>query len=219
MIFNLSDHSSIGNQFVAELRDKEVQKDRWRFRNNLERLGEVLAYELSKHLTYEPVRIETPLGAAEVALPSNRLVLATILRAGLPMHAGMLRMFDKADNAFVSAYRVEHKNGSLEIHVEYVSGPNLDDCTLILCDPMLATGASMDLVIRTLKELGQPAEIHAASAIACQTGIDFVSRQHPDIKFWVGAIDDELTAKSYIVPGMGDAGDLSFGTKDRDEQR
>ena len=216
MIFNLSEQASIGNQFLAELRDKEIQKDRWRFRSNLERLGELLAYELSKHLSYESRPVETPLGVADIPLPTNRLVLATILRAGLPLHSGVLRIFDQADNAFVSAYRIEHKSGSLEINVEYVSAPDLEGSTLILCDPMLATGASMDLVIHALLEMGRPAEIHAVSAIACKAGLDFVSRQHPEIKFWVGAIDDELTAKSYIVPGMGDAGDLSFGTKDRD---
>ena len=214
MIFNLSEQPSIGNQFLKELRDKEIQKDRWRFRVNLERLGEILAYELSKQLNYESKQVETPLGMATVEVPAHRIVLATILRAGLPMHAGMLRMFDHADNAFISAYRIEHKSGSLEINVEYVSSPNLEGATLILCDPMLATGASMNLVIQALIETGNPSEIHAVSAIACRTGLEFVSRQHPRVNFWVGAIDEELTAKSYIVPGMGDAGDLSFGLKE-----
>lgn len=212
-IFNLSDRPSIAHQFIAEMRDKEIQVDGLRFRTNLERVGEILAYELSRELTYAPRTVETPLGVAEVPVPTDRLVLATILRAGLPMHSGMLRFFDRAENAFISAYRMNHKSGDFEINLEYLSCPDLEGSTLVICDAMLATGASMDLVTKALLEHGQPKMIHVVTAIACTTGLEFYSRHHPDVRIWVGAIDDELTAKSYIVPGIGDAGDLSYGSK------
>lgn len=213
MIFNLSERPSIANQYLAEMRDKEIQLDGLRFRTNLQRMGEILAYELSRTLEYSPSTIETPLGVAEVPVPTNRIVLATILRAGLPMHTGMLRIFDRAENAFVSAYRMNHKSGDFEINMEYLSCPDLEGSTLVICDAMLATGASMDLVTKALQEHGQPREIHVVTAIACSTGLEYYRRHHPNVRLWVGVIDDELTAKSYIVPGIGDAGDLSYGSK------
>lgn len=216
MIFNLSNHNSIANKFLAELRDVNVQKDRMRFRRNMERIGEVLAYEISKRLDYKKLEVETPMGIASVNVPSQRIVLGTILRAGLPLHQGALNIFDDAENAFISAYRKHHKDGTFEINIEYTSCPNLDDCILILCDPMLATGASMDLAIKALQEFGKPKSIHVMAAVASTYGLDHIKRLNPKVKIWIGAEDDELTAKSYIVPGLGDAGDLSYGSKMQD---
>ncbi len=213
MVFNLSENNSLANRFIAELRDANVQKDRMRFRRNLERIGEVMAYEISRKLNYQSQEVETPLGLAKVKLPTDRIVLATILRAGMPMHQGMLHYFDDAENAFISAYRRHHKNGSFEIALEYVSCPDLNDCVLILSDPMLATGASVELAIKSLKRFGQPAQVHVATAIASRQGLDHVRRTMPTAWVWAGAIDEELTAKSYIVPGLGDAGDLAYGPK------
>lgn len=212
-MFNLSQTPSIANQFIAELRDVNVQTDRMRFRRNLERLGEILAYEVSKTLEYTPSNVDTPLGEAEVALSSEKVVLATILRAGLPMHQGMLNYFDRAESAFVSAYRKHHKDGSFDVHVEYISCPDLDGKTLVIADPMLATGASMSLAIKSLMEHGQPDAIHVVTAVAATAGVEHLQRVMPEAQLWVGAVDEELTAKSYIVPGLGDAGDLSFGEK------
>lgn len=216
MIVNLGETNSIANRFVAELRDVNIQKDRMRFRRNLERLGEVMAYEISKKLAYQPAEVETPLGIATVNLPSQRLVLATILRAGIPFHNGFLNYFDNAENAFVSAYRQHHKDGTFEINLEYVSCPDLNDCVLIVIDPMLATGASMDITIKELKNHGKPAQMHIVTAIASKLGLDHIRRHHPKAHIWLGALDEELTAKSYIVPGLGDAGDLSYGAKLQD---
>lgn len=213
MTFKLSDHHSIANQFVAELRDVNIQKDRMRFRRNLERIGEILAYEISKTLDYKDLEVETPLGIANVKVPAQRIVLGTILRAGLPLHQGLLNYFDNAGNAFVSAYRMHHKDGTFEIKSEYISCPDLTGCTLILADPMIATGASIDLAIKELQEFGKPKKIHVVTAIASTLGLNFVRRTHPKAHVWMGACDDELTAKSYIVPGLGDAGDLSYGEK------
>ena len=213
MTFKLTDHLSIANQFIAELRDTSIQQDRMRFRRNLERIGEILAYEISKTLSYKTVEVETPLGIATTKIPEKNIVLGTILRAGLPLHQGLLNYFDHANNAFVSAYRMHHKNGTFEINSEYVSCPNLDGCTLILADPMIATGASIDLAIGELKRFGKPKTIHIVTAIASTLGLNFVKRTHPDAHIWMGDCDDELTAKSYIVPGLGDAGDLCYGTK------
>jgi len=212
-IFNLSKQLSVANQFLAEMRDAEIQTDPLRFRKNLERLSEVLAYEISKTLKYEKKIVETPLGEAEIMLPVQQPVLATILRAGLPMHQGMLNIFDRAGNAFLSAYRRHHKDGSFEISLDYVSCPTIEDSVLIITDPMLATGASMEVCINELLKHGEPTDIHVAVAIAAQDGIDHLLRMHPKVQLWVGAIDEELTAKSYIVPGLGDAGDLAFGSK------
>lgn len=213
MIHNLSDQPTIANQFLAELRDVRIQSDRMRFRRNLERIGEVLAYEISRTLPYETRQVETPLGIANVVLPARRVVLACILRAGLPLHEGMLHYFDHADNAFVSAYRCHHKDGSFEIKLQYVTCPDLEGCALILIDPMLATGASMVLAAQELQQFGTPAEIHFASVLACRPGVDYVRRMFPKAHIWTAAIDEELTAKSYIVPGLGDAGDLAYGAK------
>ncbi len=216
MLFNLSENNSIANKFIAELRDANIQKDRMRFRRNLERIGEIIAFEISKTLRYKKHQIETPLGIAEIPLPSQRIVIATILRAGLPLHQGLLNYFDQADNAFISAYRLHHKGGTFEINLEYVSCPNLEDAVLIITDPMLATGASMDLTIKALLEFGKPAKTHIVTAIASTPGLNYVRRLHKKAHFWVGAVDEELTARSFIVPGLGDAGDLAYGSKLQD---
>lgn len=213
MVFNLAEKNTIANQFVAELRNIEIQKDRQRFRRNLERIGEVLAYEISRTLNYELFEVETQLGIAPVMLPSERVVLATVLRAGLPFHQGMLHYFDAADNAFISAFRRHHKDGSFDIQLDYVSTPDLDGCVLILCDPMLASGASINIALQELARFGTPAALHVASVIASTAGLEAVRRRHPKARIWTAAIDEELTAKSYIVPGLGDAGDLAYGGK------
>jgi uracil phosphoribosyltransferase len=213
MIFSLNENNSIANRFIAELRDVNVQKDKMRFRRNLERIGEVMAYEISQRLNYKPLEVETPLGIAKVGVPSDRIVLATILRAGMPMHQGLLNYFDNAASAFVSAYRRHHKDGTFEIALEYVSCPDLNGCVLIISDPMVATGASVELAIKSLQRFGLPEQIHVATAIASRQGLEHLRRTMPNVKVWAGAIDDELTAKSYIVPGLGDAGDLAYGPK------
>ena len=213
MKFILDQHNTVANHFLAELRSTEIQSDRMRFRRNLERIGEILAYEISKKLRYTTTEVETPLGIANVNLSADHIVVATILRAGLPFHQGFLHYFDKADNAFISAYRVHHKSGDFEINLEYVSCPELDNCVLIVCDPMLATGASMVISIEELLKYGTPAQIHIATVVAAMPGVEYVSRNFPDAHLWIGSLDEELTAKSYIVPGLGDAGDLAFGPK------
>ncbi len=213
MIFNLSEQHSIANRFIAELRSTQIQKDRMRFRRNLERLGEVMAYELSKKLKYQPSEVETPLGIADTAEPMHKVILATILRAGLPMHQGMLHYFDDADNAFISAYRKHHKDGTFEINVEYVSCPDIEGKVLVIIDPMLATGASMALAAEAMLRHGRPESVHFVTAIASTYGVDYIRRLFPEAYIWMGALDEELTAKSYIVPGLGDAGDLSYGPK------
>lgn len=213
MTINLSDTDSIANKYISELRDVNTQKDRMRFRSNLERLGSVFAYEISKKLKYKEEKVETPLGIAETRLPKERIVLATILRAGLPLHQGLLHTFDAAENAFVSAYRMHHKDGTFEINIEYVSCPNLEDATLIVSDSMLATGASMAKTAEKLLEFGKPKKIHFVAAIASTYGLEHVKRLYPKATIWIGAEDEELTARSFIVPGLGDAGDLAFGDK------
>ncbi len=215
MIHILSEKNSIFNQYIAELRDTEIQKDSMRFRRNLERMGEIMAYELSKTLEYTSKQTTTPLGIAETKHLKTEPVIATILRAGLPMHVGVLNYFDKAQNAFISAYRRYHKDNSFDIHVEYVSSPNLDDKILILCDPMIATGNSIVLSYKAILSKGTPKHVHIISAIGSKEGIDFVKQNMPTKNYtiWCGAVDEELTAHSYIVPGLGDAGDLAFGEK------
>lgn len=213
MIHRLSDQNSILNQFIAEIRDVNVQNDRLRFRKNMERIGEIISYELSKTLDYENEKVETPLGIADCNLSKDRIVLATILRAGLPMHNGLLSYLDRADNAFVSAYRRHHKDGSFDIKMQYVTCPKVDDAVLVVSDPMLATGASMKQSIEALLEYGKPKQIHIAVAIASTHGLDYIDRHFPYAHIWVAAEDEELTAKSYIVPGLGDAGDLAYGAK------
>ncbi|WP_353482630.1 uracil phosphoribosyltransferase [Haliscomenobacter sp.] len=213
MIFDLSKNPSVAHHFIAEMRNINVQNDRMRFRRNMERLGEILAYELSKHLPYNSIEVETPLGIAQSKELSRPIVLATILRAGLPLHQGMLNYFDGAENAFVSAYRKHHHDGTFEIKLEYLSCPNLDGKILILADPMLASGASMVIAAKQLLEHGTPSEIHFVTAIAATPGVEYVRRMYPKAGIWMGALDEELTAKSYIVPGLGDAGDLAYGEK------
>lgn len=214
MVINLSKEHSLVSNWIAELRDVEVQKDRMRFRRNLERIGEVAAYEISKKLAAQTIDVQTPLGTASCSVLAQQPVLATILRAGLPLHQGLLNYFDKADNAFVSAYRKHNKaNGTFEISLEYLSSPDIENRVLILSDPMLATGASLVKTIQYMREEGEPGTIHIVTALACSVGIEFVLRQVPSVTIWCGDIDEELTAKGYIVPGLGDAGDLSFGVK------
>ncbi|MBK6937669.1 MAG: uracil phosphoribosyltransferase [Chitinophagaceae bacterium] len=213
MVVNLSEKHSLVSNWVSELRDVNVQTDRMRFRRNLERIGEAIALEISKVLPFEEKEIQTPLGIATHKILKEQPVLATILRAGLPMHQGLLNYFDKADNAFVSAYRKHNKDGSFEISLEYISCPELDNKVLIISDPMLATGSSLVKTIQFLKEEGNPSSIHIVAAIACTVGIEYVKRLVPSVTIWCGDIDDELTAKGYIVPGLGDAGDLAFGNK------
>ena len=214
MVIDLSKHHSLLNHWVAELRDVHVQNDRMRFRRNIERIGEVAAYELSKTLQYKSVEVTTQLGIAPTQLLTEQPVLATILRAGLPLHQGMLNYFDKADNAFISAYRKHHPDGSFEISLEYLSCPNLNGRVLILCDPMLATGASLVETIQAIQKTYTPAQIHIVVTIASQKGIEHVEKElGAEIPIWCAAIDPILNDKSYIVPGLGDAGDLAFGTK------
>lgn len=215
MIHNLSLHHSIINQYIAEIRDKEIQKDSWRFRKNLERIGKLIAYEISKQMEYTAVPVTTPLGIADSKILMQQPVIGTILRAGLPLHSGILDIFDKAESAFISAYRRHHKDGRLDIALEYLSCPSLQNKVLILCDPMLATGSSMVLTFKALLEKGKPKHTHIVCAIASKQGVDFLKRNMPDVHYtlWCGAIDDELTSSAYIVPGLGDAGDLAFGEK------
>lgn len=214
MIVNLSEQYSLVSNWVSEIRDINIQGDRMRFRRNLERIGEVAAYEISKLLPWKAAETPTPLGIHDSKLLEFQPVLATILRAGLPLHNGMLNYFDKADNAFISAYRKHHRDGSFEISLEYMSCPSLDGRIVIISDPMLATGASIVKTIQCMKEEGTPGEIHVVVAIACTVGIEFIQREcGSNISIWCGDIDDELTAKGYIVPGLGDAGDLAFGIK------
>lgn len=213
MVHRLFENNTLLNQFVSELRDVNIQKDRLRFRRNLERIGEICAYEISKQLSYEKRDVETPLGVAECIVPSDRLVLTTILRAGLPLHNGLLSYFDKADNGFISAYRKHHKDGTFDISMQYVTCPDINDAVVVISDPMLATGASMKQAIDAILEYGKPKEIHVVIAIASTTGISYLTRYYPEVNVWVAAEDEELTAKSYIVPGLGDAGDLAFGSK------
>jgi uracil phosphoribosyltransferase len=215
MVNVLGEKNSIINQFIAEIRDSEIQKDSLRFRKNFERIGEIFAYEISKELEYEKKEIITPLGVAEVPKLKTAPVLATILRAGLPLHQGLLNFFDGSENAFVSAYRYHYKDGQFDIRVEYTSSPDLKDKVLILADPMLATGASLVLTHKSLLERGKPAHTHIVTIIASVQGVEYIKKNFSakNTTLWVGAIDDELTAQAYIVPGLGDAGDLAYGIK------
>ncbi len=214
MVHDLSKQNSVFNTFLSEIRDHEIQTDRMRFRRNLERMGEIMAYEISKTLSYGSIEVVTPLGEAQVSVPEADPVLITILRAGLPFHQGFLNLFDHADNGFVSAYRRAHKGGDFEIEIDYVSAPDLQDQVVVLIDPMLATGSSVECAYRALRSKGTAARWIIASAIASKQGVDFVRKNLPaGTEIWAGAIDDELTAQSYIVPGLGDAGDLAYGRK------
>ncbi len=213
MIYDISKNNPLVGDYVAEMRNIHTQNDRMRFRINLERLGGFFAYEISKQMPRKVVDIQTPLGISPCEVFAEQPVLGTILRAGLPLHNGLLQFFDKADNAFISAYRKHHKSGEFTIKLEYLSCPALDDRIVILSDPMLATGASMVLTLQQLFEQGAIKKVHVVTAIACSVGIEEVKRHFPDVTIWTAAIDEELTAKGYIVPGLGDAGDLAFGEK------
>ncbi|MBD3749894.1 MAG: uracil phosphoribosyltransferase [Sphingobacteriales bacterium] len=213
MIFILNQTNSIANHFLAELRDADVQQDSMRFRRNMERIGEVFAYEISKKLAYEEFEVQTPLGLANINLIPKMPVLATILRAGLPLHQGLLNIFDKADSAFISAYRKTKKSGDFVIQMEYVSTPDLEGRTVIISDPMLATGRSMVLCCKELLANYKIKSLHIVAAIASQEGVEHVKANLPKANLWLGAVDEEMTTKAYIVPGLGDAGDLAFGEK------
>ncbi|UAM97425.1 uracil phosphoribosyltransferase [Polaribacter litorisediminis] len=214
-IHHIGAHNSVLNTFIAEIRDKKIQKDSLRFRRNIERIGEILGYELSKALSYSEVSIASPLGSKKVQLPNNDLVLCSILRAGLPLHQGLLNYFDKAENGFISAYR-HHPNNEdeFEIVVEYFAAPEIENKTLLLADPMLASGQSLVAVYEAIKKNGTPKELHIIAVIGAQEGIDFVAKNFPEnTHLWIAAIDDKLNDKGYIIPGLGDAGDLAFGPK------
>lgn len=215
MVHNLALQNSILSQFVAEIRDVEIQKDSMRFRKNLERIGGIMAYEISKTLSFEKATTTTPLGVADTKKLSSQPVVATILRAGLPMHTGILNYFDAAENAFISAYRKHHKDNSFEVNVDYMACPDINNKTLILCDPMLASGTSMVLSFKELLKNGTPAHTHIVSALASTQGVDYLTKNMPTKNFtlWCAAIDEELTAQAFIVPGLGDAGDLAYGDK------
>ncbi|WP_353185079.1 uracil phosphoribosyltransferase [Parapedobacter lycopersici] len=214
MVHVLTEQHTIANHFLAELRNVAIQSDRMRFRRNLERLGEVLAYEISKTLTYEPTEIETPLGTAETALLNAQPVLVAAIRSGLPLHQGMLHVFDHAECAFIAAYRKAKKSGTFEVRREYLNTPDLTGKTVIVADPMLATGKTMVLICQELLGAFRIGALHIATAIASEEGVAHVRAFLPEAHLWVGDIDSELTSKAYIVPGLGDAGDLAYGAKE-----
>ncbi len=213
MIHHLAKKNSLVKIWMNELRDTSAQLDRMHFRRNMERIGEVAAYEISKTLTYENRTMETPLGEKETTVMTSQPVLTTILRAGVPLFQGILNYFDKADCSFIAAYRKHTKDDEFEIHQKYVTCPELHDRVLILADPMLATGASLVTALDELRTYGKPKAIHIVTAIASTEGIQYVKNKYPELTFWVADIDEELTAKGYIVPGLGDAGDLAYGPK------
>jgi len=213
---NLGKQNSIFNHFIREIRDVKIQNDSMRFRRNIERIGEIFAYEISKKMEYKTKDITTPLGISTESLIKEKPVLATILRAGLPLHQGLLNYFDSSENAFISAYRKHKKGGNFEIKIEYMASPDLDGKTLILCDPMLASGLSMILAIEAILTRGTPKYIHIVSVISSSEGVGYVKENIPiqNYTLWLGAEDEEMTAQSYIIPGLGDAGDLAFGEKE-----
>lgn len=214
MIHRIGEKNSILNKFIYEMRDADIQREPMRFRRNMERVGEVLAYELSQKLKYVEEEVQTPLGEKEMFILNEEPVIASILRAGLPLHQGVLNYFDQADSAFISAYRKHKNNEEYEILIEYLASPNIEKKDLILCDPMLATGRSMVNAYKALLLYGKPRMVHIVSAIASEEALRFVKENMPaNTEIWVAAVDDDLTAQSYIVPGLGDAGDLAFGTK------
>ena len=217
-VINLTEKPSLLNQYVKELRSVDVQKDSMRFRRNIERIGEVMAVEISKHMTYAVEQVQTPLAIAEMQVPQDQVVLGTLLRAGLPLHQGFLKMFDKAENAFISAYRKETvgRRGETEIEIvsEYLAAPNIEGKTLILVDPMLATGLSMEVAYKALLSHGKPKNVHVACLFGTPQAINYLSENMPeDTTLWCAVIDPVLNEKKYIVPGLGDAGDLCFGEK------
>ncbi|HNQ66741.1 MAG TPA: uracil phosphoribosyltransferase [Bacteroidales bacterium] len=214
-IYNLGGKGTLLDQFISEIRDYQIQQDRMRFRKNLERVGEIMAYEISKTLPFSDEDITTPLGIATAPTLKEQPIIATVLRAGVPFHQGFLNYFDHADSAFVAGYRKYDKSGEFEIKIDYISSPPLEKKILLINDPMLATGGSIELAFKGLLNYGMPKHVHIASIIASKDGLDYIERMLPEsiISVWVGAIDDELTVKSYIVPGLGDAGDLAYGKK------
>ncbi len=215
MVHILGESNSLFNQYLSEIRDEVIQKDPLRFRKNLERVGEIFAYEISKELPYINKDVTTCLGVAKMRVLEQQPVLATILRAGLPLHQGLLNCFDRAENCFISAYRKYDPNGNFHIDFQYIASPLLDDKIVILSDPMLATGSSMEVGYHALLEKGEPKHIHMVSLIASKQGLDYILERLPgdNVTLWIGAVDPEMTPKSYIVPGLGDAGDLAFGAK------
>ena len=215
-VINFAKTPSLVSPYMAELRDVNVQNDPLRFRRNLERIGQIMAYEISKLIHYDTVDVTTPLATAKCQVLSEQLVLATIFRAGIPFHQGFLSYFDHAQNAFVSAYRKYREKENFDVFIEYIASPRLDGKTIVIADPMLATGASMELCYRALLTKGNPAHIHVAAVIASQKAIDYIRATFPADRttVWVGAIDDEINSHSYIVPGLGDAGDLAYGIKE-----
>lgn len=214
-VVDFSKTNSVVNKYIAELRDVNIQNDRMRFRKNVERIGQVMAYEISKTIAYEATDVTTPLGIAEVNVPSEPIVVAAILRAALPLHTGVLDVFDEAENAFVSAYRKYDEDYNFDIHIEYIASPTLDDKVLLLCDPMLATGGSMQLAYEALLTKGSPSKLHVLSVIASQEALEYLEENLPeDATVWVAAVDSYLDQHKYIVPGLGDAGDLAFGEKE-----
>lgn len=215
-VINFAEQNSLISQYMTEMRDVNIQKDMLRFRRNLERVGEIMAYEISKTLDYRTVETLTPLDVAKTSVIDSQVVLATIFRAGVPFHQGFLNYFDNAQNAFVSAYRKYKEKENFDVCIEYLASPRLDGKTLILADPMLATGASMELSYRALLTKGNPAQIHVASVIASRQAVDYICEKFPEDRttVWIGAIDEHINAHSYIVPGLGDAGDLAYGVKE-----
>ena len=214
-IINLGKQNSIFNHFIREIRDIKIQNDSMRFRRNIERIGEIFAYEISKKMEYKNKEITTPLGISTENLMTEKPILATILRAGLPLHQGFLNYFDSSDNTFISAYRKHKKGGNFEIKIEYLASPDLENKTIILCDPMLASGSSMILAMEAILSKGKPKHIHLVAVISSSKGINYVKRNIPiqNCTLWIGSEDAEMTAQSYIVPGLGDAGDLAYGVK------
>ncbi len=215
MAYIFDEKNSILNKFIAQIRDEITQKDSMRFRKNIERIGEIAAYEISKTLNYSKTEVVTPLGLSDIYVPDDKIVIASVLRAGLPLHNGFLNIFDDAQNAFISAYRKYHDDNTFEISSEYVSSPELEGKVLILLDPMLATGSSMMVAYKALLKRGKPKHTHIFSVIASREGVEFIEMNFPTKKYtlWLGSVDDELTAHAYIVPGLGDAGDLAYGEK------
>ena len=214
-VINFDEHPSLLSQYLMEMRNIDIQHDPMRFRRNLERVGEIMAYELSKKLDYRKAEIATPLANATCDVIDDKIVLATIFRAGIPFHQGFLQYFDRAENAFVSAYRKYKEKENFDVCIEYLASPRLEGKTLVLCDPMLATGASMELSYRALLTKGTPAKLHIASVIASKKAVDYLESVLPsDATLWVGVIDEEINSHSYIVPGLGDAGDLAYGVKE-----
>ena len=214
-VYNFSDNSSLYNKFLSELRDENIQKDSMRFRKNLERLGEISAYEISKTFKENVLVTKTPLGTSKTSVPAENLVLATVLRAGLPLHNGLLKYYDNAENCFISAYRKHTSKEEFEVEIQYMASPNLTDKIVLLSDPMLATGRSMVLAYKALLKKGTPSKIHIVCVIGSEQGVEYISKNFPeDTTLWIGGIDSKMTSESYIVPGLGDAGDLAFGKKE-----